>query len=202
MARYQSKLDAVLQQRKRHEEAVQGEFLGMKHSLDAAEDQLRQLHKEMEAAMQEFTEQQGKGISPSEMDLYYRFLKQQYDKLEERRLAVQRLADQCERKRQDLLEATREKRWSRKSRQIGKKLISKSSGRKSRSFWMNWPAGPKGICNEAIKKRFPARFFLPFFDPLPSLRLRPIGVSPEGGGDRHQRPSPRIIGAAGDASRH
>lgn len=144
MARYQSKLDAVLQQRKRHEEAVQGEFLGVKHSLDAAEDQLRQLHQELEAAMQEFTAQQGKGISPSEMDLYYRFLKQQYDKLEERRMAVQRLADQCERKRQDLLEATREKKVVEKIEANRKEAYLKELRRKEQIILDELAARPKG----------------------------------------------------------
>ncbi|GEM_PF-2940347 len=110
MARYESKLDAVLRQRKHHEEAVRDEFLEVKHSLDAAEDQLHRLHKELEAALQDFAAQQGQGMAPGEMDLYYHFLKQQCDRLAERRAAVETLADQCERKRQDLLEATREKK--------------------------------------------------------------------------------------------
>ncbi|MBI3802993.1 MAG: flagellar export protein FliJ [Nitrospirae bacterium] len=134
MPRYHSKLDAVLQQRKHHEEALQGEFLEMKRALDTAEEQLHRLHQELETALKDFAEQQGAGMAPHEMDLYYRFIKQQYGQLEERRATVQRLADQCERKRQDLLEATREKKVVEKIEANRKEFYFKGLQKKERDL--------------------------------------------------------------------
>lgn len=115
----------------------------MKHSLDAAEDQLRRLHKELEAALHDFSEQQGKGMAPGEMDLYYRFLKQQYDRLEERRTAVQRLTDQCDRKRQDLLEATREKKVVEKIESDRKEAYLKDLQKKEQNLLDELGGRPK-----------------------------------------------------------
>lgn len=134
MPRYQSKLDAVLKLRKRREEEVQQEFIEMKHDRDTAEDQLHRLHREFETALKDLAEQQAKGIAPCELDLYYHLIKQQYDRLEERRKALQRLADQCERKRQDLLEATREKKVVEKIEEKRKKIYLKDLEIKERNL--------------------------------------------------------------------
>lgn len=134
MPRYRSKLDAVLKLRKRREEAVQEEFIEIKHDHDTAEDQLRRLHREFEAALKDLAEQQAKGIAPCELDLYYHLIKQQYDRLEERRKALQRLADQCERKRQDLLEATREKKVVEKIEEKRKEIFLKDLEKKERDL--------------------------------------------------------------------
>ena len=143
MPRYHSKLNAVHRQRKRHEEEVQEEFIEMKHHLDAAEEELHRLHEELETALRDFAKQQGNGMVPSEMDLYYRFTKQQFDKLEDHRTAVQRLADQCEKKRQDLLEATREKKVIEKIEENRKELFLKDLQKKDRDLLDELAGHPK-----------------------------------------------------------
>lgn len=129
MSRYQSKLDAVLKQRKRREEEVQEEFIEIKHDLNTAEDQVNDLHREFEAALKDLADQQKSGIAPGELDLYYRLIKQQYDRLEERRKTLQRLADQCEKKRLDLLEARCEKKAvemiEKKRKEVHQKALEK-----------------------------------------------------------------------------
>jgi flagellar FliJ protein len=143
MPRYPSKLDAVLRQRKRRQEEVQEEFIGLKHDLDTAEDQLRLLHREFEAAMKELSEQQAKGIAPGELDLYYRLIKQQYDRMEERRKTIEHLADECERKRQDLLEATREKKVVEKIEEKRKEIFLKDLEKKERNLLDEVAGRPK-----------------------------------------------------------
>jgi flagellar FliJ protein len=143
MPRYQSKLEAVLRQRKRREEEVQEKFIEMKRDLSRAEDQLLHLHKEFEAALKELAEEQVKGIAPGELDLYYRFIKQQYDRLEERRKVVRQLSDQCEKKRQDLLEATREKKVVEKIEEKRKDVYLKDLEKKERDLLDELAGRPK-----------------------------------------------------------
>jgi len=134
MPRYRSKFDPVLRQRKRRQEEAQEEFVEMKRDLDTAEEQLRHLHMEFETALKELSEQQAKGIAPGELDLYYRLIKQQCDRLEERRKALRRLADECEKKRQNLLEATREKKVVEKIEEKRKEVFLKEIEKKERDL--------------------------------------------------------------------
>ncbi|MCG3115854.1 MAG: flagellar export protein FliJ [Candidatus Manganitrophus sp. SA1] len=143
MPRYQPKLDAVLRQRKRREEEVQEEFIGLKHDLDTAQDQLHRLHRELESALKDLAEQQVKGIAPGELDLYYRLIKHQHDRLEERRKALQHLADRCEKKREDLLEATREKKVVEKIEEKRKDLYLKELEKKERNLLDELAGQPK-----------------------------------------------------------
>lgn len=134
MPRYQSKLDAVLRQRKHREEEVQEEFIELKHDFDAAQNHLHRLHRELESALKELAEQQVKGIAPGELDLYYRLIKHQYDRLEARRSALRDLSDQCERKREDLLKATREKKVVEKIEEKRKEIYLKDLEKKERNL--------------------------------------------------------------------
>ena len=110
MPRYRSKLDAVIRQRRLREEEVQTEFLGMKNHLASEGDQLQRLHQELEEALRDLTERQINGMEMNEIDLYYRFMKRQNERLESQRKVIQRLTDECEAKREELSSAMREKK--------------------------------------------------------------------------------------------
>lgn len=115
----------------------------MKHDLDTAQDQLHRLHSELESALKDLAEQQVKGIAPGELDLYYRLIKHQYDRLEERRKALRHLADRCEKKREDLLEATREKKVVEKIEEKRKGLYLKELEKKERNLLDELAGRPK-----------------------------------------------------------
>ena len=110
MTRYRSKLEAVVKQRQLREEEIQKEFSDMKNHLQSEGDRLGKLRQEMEETIEKLGEKQAQEMGMNEIDIYYRFMNRQNEKLHDQQKVVQDLTDACELKREELSSAMREKK--------------------------------------------------------------------------------------------
>lgn len=134
MAGYRSRLDPVIRQRKYIEDEAQQEFVETNNRFVAEEDQLKKVYKDLEQAFRDLNEKQAKGMRADEVDLFYRFIKQQCQRLEERRVSVKRLSDQRDEKREVLAKAVQEKKMVEKMDDIRKQSYFKELQKKEQGL--------------------------------------------------------------------
>jgi flagellar export protein FliJ len=96
---YQSKLAAVLFQRKRNEEEASRVFLTSKNILISEQEQLHLLDNKLQATLDDLTEKQAGGSTSYEMALYFRFIEMFRGRVEAQRKAVFNQEHVCEAKR-------------------------------------------------------------------------------------------------------
>ncbi|MFY9270880.1 MAG: flagellar export protein FliJ [Candidatus Manganitrophaceae bacterium] len=135
MSKYRSKLDAVLRERERKEEEVKLQLLEMQDLLAEGENRLSRLRRAMEAVLRDLGERQKEGMVSTELDLYHQFIKQQSEKWEEERTTVEDLTHRCEKKREEVLEASREKKMVEKIESSRKEAYLKETKKKERDLF-------------------------------------------------------------------
>ncbi len=96
---YQSKLAAVLFQRKRNEEEASRVFLTSKNILISEQGKLHLLDHKLQATLDDLTEKQAGGSTSAEMALYFRFIEMLRGRIEEQSKAVLNQEQVCEAKR-------------------------------------------------------------------------------------------------------
>ncbi len=96
---YQSKLAAVLFQRKRNEEDSSRAFLTAKNVLASEQEILRLLDNKLQTTLDDLAEKQSAGSTSAEMALYFRFIAMFRDRVAAQTKAVVNQEKVCEAKR-------------------------------------------------------------------------------------------------------
>jgi flagellar export protein FliJ len=107
---YQSKLSAVLFQRKRNEDEASRAFLMAKNILFSEQEQLRLLNHKLQTTFDDLTEKQSRGSTPDEMVLYFRFMEMFRGKIEAQTQTVFNQEQVCETRRALLEVAVKERK--------------------------------------------------------------------------------------------
>lgn len=114
MARYQSRLTAVLKTRKHRQEAVKRELSEQWQHLSREETTLQSMVASSKKALNGLRERQEGLDSPVELALYYQFVKQQTDRIKVQERKVAAISETVKSKRQELEQATQEKKMVEK----------------------------------------------------------------------------------------
>lgn len=130
MTRYRPKFDAVLRYRKHLEEEAQQAFAEAKKNLLIHEEELQRLRLDLQETLKDLSQKQIQGISTDELDLYYRFVKKQYEALQERQQWLRALSEQVEEKREHLSRAAKEKKAVEKIQETHRRGFVKSADKK------------------------------------------------------------------------
>jgi len=107
---YQSRLSAVLFQRKRHEEEASRVFLTARNLFIAEQEQLRLLDNKLQSTLNDLTEKQAGGSTPAEMTLYFLFIEMFRGRIAAQAKAVVNQEQVCEAKRALLEIAVKERK--------------------------------------------------------------------------------------------
>jgi len=110
MAKFQFKMDTVLRLRENLEEQKKNEFGRAIAELDRQKEKLNALIKERERMIQEFHEAVKNRIDSRKSDRYNKYIKLLDKKIEDQLIAVkkcEKIVDEC---RQELIDATKEKK--------------------------------------------------------------------------------------------
>ncbi len=122
---YKPRYDAVLRHRIHLEEEVQREFSTAKNELLHQKEQLKQLRLYLQDILQDLSNKQTQGISADELNLYYQFIKKQYEQLKQQQNTLEQLNEVFENKREDLALATKEKKVVEKLQEKDRKAFFK-----------------------------------------------------------------------------
>jgi len=109
MSGYQSHLTVVIDARRTKQEVMQRDLAVIKGQLLKEDGLLQKWMDSSEAAMDGLSKHQQTGGTPSEMSLYYQFVKRQAEKIQAQRTRLSELEAVYEKKRRALEIATQEK---------------------------------------------------------------------------------------------
>lgn len=123
---YRPRYETVLRHRTHQEEEVQREFSIAKNEMLHQEEQLQKLRRNIQDILQDLSKKQTQGISPDELNLYYRFIKKQYEQLEQHQSILDHLNEVFENKRENLAVATKEKQIIEKLQEKDRKIFFKA----------------------------------------------------------------------------
>ncbi|MDY6949914.1 MAG: flagellar export protein FliJ [Thermodesulfobacteriota bacterium] len=103
-------LEPVLRHRKLMEENLQKELSVLNKLLLAEQQKLKDYRDERTALVEELEKKQGKGLAVSEVSLYVRFIELLSGNVTKQKETVRIVQEQVEKKREDLIEATKKKK--------------------------------------------------------------------------------------------
>lgn len=134
MASYSFKLQKVLEYRERKEELLQQELAALMIALSQAEEELNRLISSFRRNEIELKIKREKRIDVNEADIFRKFLDRMKDKILGQRSRVVHLANLVNAKRNELIEASKEKRVLERLKEKDYDEFLKTLDRKERAF--------------------------------------------------------------------
>lgn len=117
------RLEQVLNLRKEVEKARMLEFNEARQEFEGATERLKREETTLDSLAHEFLDKQGQGISVEELQMYADFFQRKTGEIKKQRNEVNSLGERVAEKREDLLEAAKEKKVLETLK--GKKLASR-----------------------------------------------------------------------------